>query len=195
MEGNIPHENLPTLLVKQKIIESRAFSLWLHDLNTPGGELLFGGVDTGKCEGKLVTVPFVERVRDTVIDFSILLHDVKVTDSKGKSTIIVSKSTPLFALMDSGSAATVLPDDIVDAVYEKLGANLTTKALPLVNCSLINDPTTIDFVFDNELTIKVPLSQLVFPLKGVSQCPLWGLLKTSHVPYNVSCSIINFLRY
>jgi hypothetical protein len=178
-------DTLATLLVKQKAIESRAFSLWLHDLNQPGGELLFGGVDTGKYEGQLVTIPFAERVRETVIDFSVVLNGVQMSNSTGGIVNLPSKVTPLFALLDSSVAQTILPDDIVDAIYTKLSANVTNaRTLPTVNCALIKDTTTIDFLFDNSLKIKVPLNQFIYPIASTGQCPLWGLAKTSQAPHN-----------
>jgi len=184
MADETPHESLPGLLVKQKLISSRAFSLWLNDLNTPGGEILFGGVDTGKYQGDLISVPFVERVRGLVIDFSVVLEKVDMTKDKGEAVALPSKSSRVFALLDSGSSQTILPDDMVDEIYKKLGANLSNPGMPTVNCSLIKGKTTLDFHFEEELKIKVPLSQLIFPVENAVQCPLWGVAKSSLPPFN-----------
>lgn len=183
------HESLLSQLVKQKIIESRAFSLYIHDLNKPGGELLFGGVDTEKYEGSLVTIPFVEKVRKTVVDFSVSLTNLRMTDATNKTTVLSSKFEPVFALIDSGNSATVLPDEIVNQIYSRLGATTNSTGKPTVNCSLINDGSTIDFEFENNLAIKVPLHQIIFPFKNATQCPLWGIVKSSSVEFNVGlCS-------
>jgi hypothetical protein len=84
--GDQPYPNLPSLLVSQGYIESRAYSVYLNDEhNAAGGTLLFGGVDTEKYYGDLVAVPFVPVPNQTVIDqFYVKLEDVSVTDAHGK---------------------------------------------------------------------------------------------------------------
>ena len=53
---NTQYKNLPMLLASQGYIASRTFSLWTNDDRSSGGMLLFGGIDTGKFVGELVTI-------------------------------------------------------------------------------------------------------------------------------------------
>jgi len=181
-----PHEHILSQLVSQKIIEPRAFSLYIHDVNKLGGELLFGRVDIENYEGKLLSIPFVERVRKTVVNSSLSLNNVRMTDATNKTTVLSSNFAQVHALLDSGNAAMVLPDEIVNQIYSRPRANTNVPEKPTVDCSLIKDTTTIDFDFENEHRIKVPLSQIIFPIESVAQYPLWGIVKSSTVNFNIS---------
>jgi hypothetical protein len=46
-------------LVSAGLTERAAFSLWLNDLNAGIGSILFGGVDTDKYTGDLISLPIV----------------------------------------------------------------------------------------------------------------------------------------
>ena len=51
------YPNLPAALKNAGIINSNAYSLYLDDLDSSTGTLLFGGVDTSKYDGELTTFP------------------------------------------------------------------------------------------------------------------------------------------
>jgi hypothetical protein len=169
--GDQPYPNLPSLLVSQGYIESRAYSVYLNDENNAaGGTLLFGGVDTEKYYGDLVAVPFVPAPNETAIDqFYIKLEDVSVTDGLGKETKCGSPSLKLPlppALLDTGTTETLLPASIWSSIFTALDAkldgdvNTTPNVNATISCSLVTSKTTIDYVFDG-VSIHVPLSQLV----------------------------------
>ena len=44
-------------MVKDGMIQSNAYSLWLNDLDANTGNILFGGIDTEKYMGSLQTLP------------------------------------------------------------------------------------------------------------------------------------------
>jgi hypothetical protein len=63
------------LLVQQGYITSKAFSLWTNDDSASAGTLLFGGIDTDKFTGELVTIDLIASGFDgssAVVDFSSL---------------------------------------------------------------------------------------------------------------------------
>lgn len=156
----------------------------MNDLQTPVGEILFGGVDTEKYGGDLITVPFVERIKGMVIDFSILLEKVQMTNDKEAMIDLPTKNTPMFALLDSGSIQTILPDDIYDAIIQNLGAKTSSEhPMPVVSCAMIKNTTTVDFFFENDLIIKAPLSQFIATVDGAKECTIWGLEKSSKMKY------------
>jgi hypothetical protein len=57
--GLDPYPNLPQKLVNDGTISTNAYSLWLNDLDSSTGSILFGGVDTDKFHGELKTLPIL----------------------------------------------------------------------------------------------------------------------------------------
>src|SRR5580704_10406506 len=91
-----PYNNLPVLLVNQGYIASRAFSLWTNDDRSSSGMLLFGGVDTTKYYGNLVTIDLVPSGFDGftgVVDFTITLNGVTGTDAIGNPITFTGGAT------------------------------------------------------------------------------------------------------
>ena len=137
--GEYPYDNFPVLLVKQGYIESRAFSVYLNDDTGAGGTVLFGGVDTQKYKGNLVTLPLV--IVDGSIDvdqFFVTLQGVQMTDTNGNTIILpgIAGSIPVPALLDTGTSLTYLPQPIVGAIYNALNADLSSPPYAYVDCSL-----------------------------------------------------------
>ncbi|TVY83083.1 putative aspartic-type endopeptidase [Lachnellula suecica] len=164
--GDTGHTNLPQLLRDQGYIASRAFSLYTNDDRSAGGEVLFGGVDTEKYYGNLVTVDLVPNADTTpprVTDFVIPLVTVSGTD--GASTTAFTGSLPAVVNLDSGTSLTQLDPTLVDMIWTYVGATAYNNApnLAYVPCNIAEPSKTIDFTFPG-ITIKVPLSQYaVFP--------------------------------
>ncbi|KAF4624153.1 hypothetical protein G7Y89_g14021 [Cudoniella acicularis] len=157
--------SLPIQLVQQGYIPSRAFSIYLNDDQGAGGSILFGGVDTDKYIGDLVTIPFVPEVgSDSVTDASVSLNGVQYTDPSGNTAALpgTAGSTPVSSILDTGTGNLILPQAIVSAISTVLNADLSSPPSILVDCSLMYTSATIDFQFQG-VTIPVPLSQVILP--------------------------------
>ncbi|PNP48970.1 hypothetical protein TGAM01_v204847 [Trichoderma gamsii] len=147
-------------MVSQKIIAMPAFSLYLNDLQTSQGSILFGGVDTDKFHGGLATLPFqslpasVSRTSDIVM-YAVQLNGLKVS---GLDTPAVDAT----AILDSGSTISLLPGDVVQAVWKEFGVmNVQGVPNPFVDCAKANlKDTSFSFQFTNK-TIKVPIDEMV----------------------------------
>ena len=103
--GLAQYPNLPSLLVQQGYIASRAFSLWTNDDRSSAGTLLFGGIDTDKFIGKLVTIDLVPSGFDGftgVVDFTLTLEGITGTTSGGAPKTFTDGATPINVVMDSG---------------------------------------------------------------------------------------------
>jgi hypothetical protein len=84
------YPNLPVALVTSGYIASRAFSLYTNNNKSAAGSLLFGGIDTDKYCGNLVTIPLVSSAftgTDAIVDFTIPLLGVAGTSSTGTPVI------------------------------------------------------------------------------------------------------------
>jgi hypothetical protein len=178
------YNNFPILLVNQGYIQSAAYSLWLNGDQTAAGTnrtILFGGVDTDKFYGSLVTLPFVAGPFDTgVQEFFVTLQGVQMSNGTESPTALNGGSTPVPALLDSGTSIMQLPAVLAQSILSALNAVITSDNLAYVDCTLASSPLTVDFIFTG-ITISVPLSQLVLPIYlSPTQCLLG--LEGSAVP-------------
>jgi len=103
-------------LVSAGLIERAAFSLWLNDLDAGTGSILFGGVDTDKCTGDLISLPIVTHSSTNLKDrYLVTLTSVSIKDDSG-TRLLLDSSMSVTALLDSGTTSTVLPDDVANAI-------------------------------------------------------------------------------
>ena len=153
------YPNLPALMAQKGLIQSVAYSLWLDDLESSTGVILFGGVDTDKFHGELQTLP-IQKVYGTYSEFQIALTGVSIGNSATRTTLN-SGNLPASALLDSGSTLTYLPDDVVSSIFNKYNVQYDSQAgQAYCDCSLGNSADTVDFTFSSPV-IRVPMSELV----------------------------------
>jgi len=193
--GKEPYRNLVDLMVDQKLIRSRAYSLWLNDLDASTGQVLFGGVDTAKFTGSLTTLPMDKRQGETQArEFAITLTSVSLTIS-GKSQALTAKGYASPVLLDTGSTYTYLDPSIAQALSDQVGAQpLDQYGVAVVPCQVRNVNASVIYGFSGA-AITIPLSELVVDAKdnrgnparysdGTPLC-YWGILSSGDVGTNV----------
>jgi len=171
--GKPAYPNVPQLLANDGYIQSNAYSLWLNDLVSSTGSILFGGVNTGKFHGQLQTLP-VLSVYGVFAEFLITLTGLGITlNGKGSSQTLSSNSLPTAVLLDSGTTLTYLPDQVTQAIFNEVGAQYDPAAgAAYVPCSLMNNATTIDFTFSSPV-ISIPMKELVlYPRTNAGGSPI-----------------------
>ena len=157
--GYQPYANIPENMVQNGYINTNAYSLWLNDLDASTGEILFGGVNSGKYQGKLQTLPIISE-QGVYAEFIIALTAM---GESGKTGSIIN-NIAVGALLDSGSSLMYLPNDITNAIYNAVNANYDrSQGAAFVNCDLASSSSTIDFTFSGA-TIQVPWNELVIPV-------------------------------
>ena len=148
------YNNLPVQLVNEKIIQTMAYSLWLNDLYSNTGSIMFGGVDSDKYHGELATLPIIKeqgQYQEFIIGLSSL--------SAAGQTIF--QNAPIPVLLDSGSSLSYLPTNYADAIFKIFSATFDSQSgAAVVDCNLMNSAETLDFSFSGAV-IKVPMSELV----------------------------------
>ena len=161
-EDNEPsYPNVPANMVQEGIIQSNAYSLWLNDLDSSEGSILFGGVDTDKYHGELSTLPIVP-VQGMYVEMLVTLTGVSVIQN-GKNTSATTSELPTAVLLDSGSTLSYLPEDLSQNIYKDLGVTYVARdQAAFCSCSLAESTATIDFSFSGAV-ISVPLSEMVLP--------------------------------
>ncbi|KAM5464037.1 hypothetical protein MauCBS54593_007214 [Microsporum audouinii] len=161
--GDESYPNLPAALVKAGHIRSNAYSLWLNDLSASRGQILFGGVDTGKFEGKLQTVPVLHTSGGDYTSLVIALTSVGIrTASEG--SLDTFPAQPVAVAMDSGSSLSYLPDALAAKIYNSIDAVFDpSNNLAFVPCSMVNDDRKLVFTFSSP-QIAVGMDELVIDL-------------------------------
>ncbi|KAM3437353.1 hypothetical protein NHJ13734_004675 [Beauveria thailandica] len=156
--GERPYENLPTRLLADKHIGTNAYSIWLDDINSTTGSLLFGGVDRSQYRGNLVTVP-VQKVGSSYREFFITMTGL---DAGSKS---IANDMALAVLLDTGSSLTYLPNDLATSVYQAVNATWFERSqLAIIPCDKALSDDTITFHFSKPASISVQLRELVLPV-------------------------------
>lgn len=158
--GYEPYNNVPASLVERGYINTNAYSLWLNDLDASTGEILFGGVNSGKYTGDLKTLPIIQEADGQYAEFMIALTAMGESGNTGS----IINNLAVAALLDSGSSLMYLPNDITSAIYNAVGAQYdSSQGAAFVDCSLANSESTIDFTFSGA-TIQVPWNELVIEI-------------------------------
>jgi len=169
-DGGQPYPNLPQAMANAGLIQTPAFSLWLNDLASSTGSILFGGVNTDKFHGSLQTLPIQPTGQDSsgnyvYTEFLIALTDVSLTQGS-TTTNISSGQLPAPVLLDSGTTLTYLPDNITQAIFNAVGAQYdSSQGTAFAPCSLANTNATLDFTFSKP-TISVPMNELILGSSG-----------------------------
>lgn len=167
--SNKTYPNLVQHLRAQGAIKSKAYSLWLDDLNSATGSILFGGVDTAKYHGDLITIPIVPDVYSGRIDsFDVALTSITLQGGglPGPQPLTTSNmSWP--STLDSGTSDILLPNDIAEEIFKGIGA--TTHGQygdALIPCSrnATNASLVFGFAGDNGPKISVSLSEFFLTL-------------------------------
>ena len=133
----------------------------MNDLDANTGNILFGGVDTGKYSGTLETLP-VQAEGGYFAEFLITLTAVSF------GNIVIAKNQAQAVLLDSGSSLTYLPDAMTEAIYEQVDAQYdSSQGAAYVPCSLADNTTTLNFTFSGPM-ISVPMNELVIVVTSAS---------------------------
>lgn len=149
--------NLVPTLVNRGLIKTSAYSLWLNDLKTDSGAILFGGVDTAKFEAKLESYPV--PTADRYKEFTIVSNNVALSGSP--FPVEFTSVLVLLVLLDTGSSYSYVPSATANTFWTAWKAIPDSNGTLYRPCELAEDPTPLDFTFRTK-KIRVPMSQLVF---------------------------------
>ncbi|KAB8237867.1 hypothetical protein ETB97_012911 [Aspergillus alliaceus] len=158
--GKSAYANLPQAMVKNGLIRSNAYSLWLNDLGADTGSILFGGVNKGKYRGELQTLP-IQTINGVYSEFIIALTGISLSSPSNHHTYSSSDALPAAVLLDSGSSLTYLPNSIVQSIYNDLGVTYEpSSGVGYVPCSLAQQNINVTYTFSSP-AITVGIDELV----------------------------------
>jgi len=147
-------------LVSEGYINRAAFSLYLDDISDSTGSILFGGIDTTKYSGDLVSLP-IQPVQGFYQEYTVALTSISIQDDSGTRPLTDS-SFPQTALLDSGTTTQELPNAVITKLVQGLGAVQEQGAI-LVPCGYANANASLVYQFGGASgpSIKVPFSALI----------------------------------
>lgn len=109
--------NVPTMMKKQNLINTNAYSLWLNDKESDEGGILFGAVDKSKYEGDLHVMPIFNNYHEYLehpIQTRVMLNGLSIDNHTVAEFNIA-------VLLDSGTSFAYLPQEIVFSLGDSLG--------------------------------------------------------------------------
>ena len=159
-------------------IGSSSYSLSLDDDNGRSPSILFGGIDTAKFTGPLVTLHTKPHENASLPD----RHQKQVLRLAEMTTRL--NSTPRRTYkpengrdavdIDTGSKGIILPDDWVSSIFsglQQMSAGRRQKDYPaemVISCDAIDANVSLDFTLADEtersVQVGIPLRELVVPL-------------------------------
>jgi hypothetical protein len=160
-------------MFNEGLIACVAFSLWLDDVELPHGQVIFGGVDTGKFVGALETIPMFAETNE-YSTLSVGLSKVQLSYNGVSHTLIDAE---IQAFLDTGVPDIFLPQNVADLIYSLLGTTYEGGYIhPLVPCAWKDNTTTIDFTL-GLFFISVPMNELILSAgtSSSTDCPLYIL--------------------
>lgn len=156
--GGQPYPNIPQAMADAGLINTNAYSIWLDDLASSTGSILFGGIDSDKYTGTLQTLP-VQRDAGQYRAFVVTLSGLNLNENGQSSSF--STELPVPAILDTGTTLTYLPVSLVSDIYDSLDIQYSRReGIGYTSCDRANDDATLDFTFSS-VTISVPMSELI----------------------------------
>lgn len=159
------YPNVINVMKDEGFINTLAYSLWLDDLDSETGVILFGGVDRAKYHGSLVSLPIqLDSQTNSISSMTVAWTGLTVHGGGQKSDL--SPSEPQPAILDSGTTNTLLPDAIANDIFNGVGVLTDPSYGDVVPCKLANDNLTFSFQFGGQggPIVNVSLSEFVTPL-------------------------------
>jgi len=161
-----PYPNLVDEMKKQGLIGTRSYSLYLDDIEAATGSIIFGGYDKAKFEGDLGILDIQpDATSGLYTSFGVILSSIGLTDSSG-STVLSTPSMPNIVVLDSGTAFTIIPADLLTEITTYLGAINDETYSWIVRCDLNGIAGTLDYQFAGPTgpVVSVPFEELAVPI-------------------------------
>ncbi|EOO00448.1 putative candidapepsin precursor protein [Phaeoacremonium minimum UCRPA7] len=169
-------------MVTQGLIDSRAFTLDLRNIDDKDGSVIFGGLDTGKFIGSLEKCPILDPLEtpDGADRYWINMNSIAITLPDGTTTTLGTGDQPVF--LDSGGTLTRLPTEVFEAIGESFpGAEYdSSSGFYVVDCSVADVKGSVDFGFGNKV-IQVLYADFIWEVPGDEVCVL-GVLAGDDAP-------------
>lgn len=198
-------------LLDQGKINTKVYSLYLDDLNAATGNLLFGGLDSDKYQGNLVSMPIIPEdlgfgtTLYTTFSVPMVSMAIRMSDRQ-TPTKLTGSSFSATVLLDSGTTLSYIPQGLYDAILNEIGGEEDPiSGFAFVSCSVRDNNPGLNFNFEfgeeETIVIRVPGAELIYDMEPIfgTQTPevsisdpcMLGFLAQDGEPYILGD---NFLR-
>lgn len=165
---------LSEAIVSAGRIESNSYGISLGN----SGSIIFGGVDTAKFTGPLVTLPMVPDESNSTLRGQYIRQQLRLAHTKTcidgipRRNFTIARSV---AVLDTGNGAIRLPSDWLEVIYRDMQipkAAYENSLLPQVPCDSMKSNFSLDFTLANDIDtsssiqVAVPLRELVIPIRN-----------------------------
>ncbi|GFF66357.1 probable aspartic-type endopeptidase opsB [Aspergillus lentulus] len=159
------YPNFPQALVQAGHIKSATYSLWMEDVTSHSGTILFGGANAAKYLGQLQTIP-LQPTSGVYTFIRIILTGLSLQQRTSNTTTkYPDPEFPLLVTIDSGASVTYLPLSLTTKIYSDLGVTHNAEYdVPVLPCSMKDKDITLTFDFSG-IRIDVSIHELV--LNGI----------------------------
>ena len=164
-------------MVSQGLISTKAYSLYLDDLQASTGSIIFGGIDSDKYQGDLLQMPIVpdtlENGTEIYAEFTVALTSFSLSGQSGNTTNLTIGDYDAPVVLDSGTTLTYVPQRLAKLIYDDLNAvdDTENSGNVFVDCDVLTSSPKATFNFgfggSNGVLIKVPVDEMVFQLEGL----------------------------
>jgi hypothetical protein len=182
------YPNLIDQLVAQKLINVKAYSLYLDDKEQTTGSILYGGIDTAKFIGTLQVLPIQPDPRTgTIRSFTVQMSSLAITDA-GTTSKLTNSTFSIPVILDSGTTISYVPPELLASVMQKLGAvdDRDGTGAIFVDCDWRTTKPNLflNFGFGGPggPIINVPISEMIRSFRR-------ALPKTSKSPFKNTCNL------
>lgn len=169
-----PNATFPTLydqLQTNGYITRRAFSIWLNSISATKGRILFGGIDTTKYHGELVSVP-VKLTHGMFFSWAVALTSVirySTSRPRPKKEVLTAPNFNISIILDSGAPNMYLPWTLAQDISSAMNAS-AQYGFSYVPCAQRKVNSTLEFGLGGASgpRISVPYSALIYPFGAPS---------------------------
>ncbi|EXJ91697.1 hypothetical protein A1O3_00247 [Capronia epimyces CBS 606.96] len=205
--SQVKHNGFLDDLYKQGVITSHSYSIHLDDQDAASGTIIFGGVDSTRYSGELVSLPIVPY-SDSVPRLQVTWTSLSLTDASDTTTALTQSDLSSPVILDTGSTTAILPVDIFNELASFFGVHQADNGVYTVPCQVPEGYFTFGFGAGPAITIQVPFSQIAVPDIGGSGTCLFGFqpqadsliffgdsfLRSAYVYYDFDASTISLAQ-
>lgn len=165
------YKNFPIRLKDAGLIDSVAYSMWLNAPTASSGLIVFGGIDTGKYTGPLVTIDLVPTIKDKILEFTVPATYIKHYTSPCDEPTVLS-SVDIVVLADVGSTSSYLPAGVVTGLADKLQLTVDDDGDYIRSCNYHSDDDQYITIKISKFDLKIPINDLMLPKTNAQNQPL-----------------------
>lgn len=179
------YPNFMDEMVNNGLTNTKLYSLWLNDLGSSTGSILFGGIDTQKYYGTLYSMPIIlPEGQQNYSSFLVELTSLSITSQAGVTIAITNVSFSANVVLESSTTAIYLPTDATHTIYELFDVFVDSDGSPYADCKYSNS-SYMSFGFVSGSVIDVAYSEFVNKLYLPSPLP-------SNLPFSDVCGMYIF---